>query len=63
MNNIPIVFLGGAAGKLKRTGYIVDAGAQPHQRLGATVLNIMGVPATGFGGNPNCGIINGLQLA
>jgi len=63
MNNIPIVFLGGAAGKLKRTGTIVDAGAQPHQRLGATILNIMGVPAKGFGGYPNCGVINGLQLA
>jgi hypothetical protein len=63
MNNIPIVLLGGAAGRLNRTGYVVDAGAQPHHRLGATVLNVMGVPATGFGGLPNCGMIKGLDLA
>jgi hypothetical protein len=62
MNNIPIVLLGGAAGRLKRTGYVVDAGPQPHQRLGATVLNIMGVAATGFGGLPTCGLISGLEL-
>jgi hypothetical protein len=63
MNNIPIVLIGGAAGKLPRTGYVVDAGAQPHHRLGTTVLNIMGVPATGFGGLPSCGMIKGLDLA
>jgi hypothetical protein len=62
MNNIPIVLLGGAAGRLKRTGYLVDAGPQPHQRLGATILNIMGVPAQGFGGLPACGNIAGLDL-
>jgi hypothetical protein len=62
-NSIPIVLLGGAAGKLKKTGYVVDAGAQPHHRLGTTVLNIMGVPAKGFGGLPSCGMINGLELA
>ncbi len=62
MNNIPIVFLGGAAGRLKRTGYVVDAGAQAHQRLGATLLNIMGIPAAGFGGSPTCGLISGLDL-
>jgi hypothetical protein len=63
MKNMPIVLLGGAAGRLARTGYIVDAGAQPHQRLGATILNIMGVPAQGFGGLPTCGVIQGLELA
>jgi hypothetical protein len=63
MNGIPIVLLGGAAGKLRKTGYVVDSGAQPHQRLGATVLDIMGVPATGFGGFPDCGLISGLELA
>jgi hypothetical protein len=62
MKDMPIVYLGGARGRLKRTGYVVDAGAQPHQRLGATVLNIMGVPATGFGGLPDCGLIQGLDL-
>jgi hypothetical protein len=63
MKNMPIVLLGGAAGRLARTGYVVDAGAQPHQRLGATILNIMGVPAQGFGGLPTCGVIQGLELA
>jgi hypothetical protein len=63
LNNIPVVFLGGAAGRLKRTGYVVDAGAQPHQRLGTTILNIMGVPAAGFGGSPTCGMLTGVDLA
>jgi hypothetical protein len=61
-NNIPIVLIGGAGGRLKRTGYLVDAGAQPHQRLGTSILNIMGVAATGFGGSPNCGPISGLDV-
>jgi hypothetical protein len=60
--NIPVALLGGAAGRLKRTGYLVDAGPQPHQCLGATILNIMGVAATGFGGMPSCGLIGGLDL-
>jgi uncharacterized protein DUF1552 len=60
--NIPIILLGNGSGRLKRTGYVVDSGAQPHQRLGATILNIMGVAATGFGGLPNCGLISGLDL-
>jgi hypothetical protein len=62
MNGLPVVLLGSAAGKLARTGYVVSAGAQPHQRLGATVLNIMGVPAAGFGGLPMCGRLQGLDL-
>ena len=61
--NHPTVLVGGAAGKLKKTGYFVDAGAQPHQRLGCTIENIMGVPATGFGGAPACGTLQGLSLA
>ncbi len=60
--NIPIVFIGGANGRHKRTGYLVDAGAQQHHRLGTTILNIMGVAATGFGGMPNAGMISGLDL-
>jgi hypothetical protein len=63
MKNLPIVLLGGAGGRLKRTGYVVDAGAQPHQRLGATVLNVMGVAAQGFGGLPDCGVLQGLELS
>jgi hypothetical protein len=60
--NIPIVLLGSAGGRLKRTGYVVDAGAQQHHRLGTSILNIMGVAATGFGGYPNCGSISGLDV-
>jgi len=63
MNCIPIVLLGGAAGRLTKTGYIVDAGAQPHHRLGTSILNIMGVPATGFGQQPMCGPISGLAVS
>jgi hypothetical protein len=60
--NIPIALLGGAGGRLKRTGYLVDAGPQEHQRLGATLLDVMGVAAMGFGGLPDCGSISGLEL-
>lgn len=62
MENLPLALLGKAGGRLKKTGYIVDAGAQPHHRLGATVLNIMGNPVAGFGNLPNCGMLNGLEL-
>jgi hypothetical protein len=62
MKDIPVALIGGAAGRLKRTGYLVDAGAQPHQRLGTTLLNIMGVSAQGFGGLPSCGLLQGLDL-
>jgi hypothetical protein len=63
MKGIPIALLGGAAGRLKRTGYVVDTGvAQPHHRLGTTILNIMGVAAKGFGGVPDCGMVEGLDL-
>jgi hypothetical protein len=62
MKGLPIALLGSAAGRLTKTGYVVDAGAQPHQRLGTTLLNIMGVQAQGFGGLPTCGLIQGLDL-
>jgi hypothetical protein len=61
-SDIPVVLLGGAGGRLERTGYLVDAGPQEHQRLGTTILNIMGVEATGFGGLPDCGLLSGLAL-
>ncbi|MES1204648.1 MAG: DUF1552 domain-containing protein [Pseudomonadota bacterium] len=62
-NGYPIAFVGGAAGKLKRTGYMVDSGTQIHQRLGCTIQNIMGMPSTGFGAEPACGNFVGLELA
>ena len=52
LNTIPIALVGGAAGKLKKTGYLVDAGAQPHQRLGVHHPKHHGRTATGFGGAP-----------
>ncbi len=63
INGIPIVLLGGAAGKLKTTGYLVNAGTQPHHRLGCTIHNIMGDPVKGFGSSPDCGVFTGLDLA
>lgn len=62
-NGYPIALVGGAAGKLKRTGYMVDTGTQVHQRLGCTIQNIMGLPSTGFGAEPSCGNFAGLDLA
>jgi hypothetical protein len=62
-NGIPLVFIGGAAGRLKRTGYMVDSGTQVHQRLGCTLHHIMGDPVAGFGSVPNCGPFQGLELA
>jgi hypothetical protein len=59
----PIVFIGGAAGKLTKTGYMVDVGTQVHQRLGCTIENIMGIPSTGFGWVTNSGPFLGLGLA
>jgi hypothetical protein len=60
--DIPIVLLGKAAGRLTRTGLLVDAGAQDYHRLGTSLLNIMGVPATGFGEVAECGGIQGLSV-
>ncbi len=62
-NGYPIVFLGGAAGKLKKTGYMVDVGTQIHQRLGCTIQNVMGLPSAGFGAEPACGNFLGLDIA
>jgi len=63
MNGMPVMFVGGAAGRWTKTEYVVNAGPQPHQRLGATLMNIMGAPVPGFGGFPTCGTLQGLDLA
>ena len=63
INGYPIAFIGGAAGKLSKTGYMVNAGTQIHQRLGCTISNIMGDPVTGFGWVPNSGPFVGLGLS
>lgn len=62
-DGIPLAFVGGAAGRLKRTGYMVDVGSQVHQRLGCTIQNLMGMPSEGFGWVNNCGPFAGLELA
>jgi hypothetical protein len=62
-NGIPLVFIGGAAGKLKRTGYVASSGTQVHQRLGCTIHHIMGDPVPGFGAVKDCGPFQGLELA
>ncbi|MDX2023764.1 MAG: DUF1552 domain-containing protein [Deltaproteobacteria bacterium] len=62
MSDIPVVMLGGARGRMKTRGQLIDAGPQPHHRLGCTLLNIMGVRAAGFGGLAMCGPLQGVQI-
>jgi hypothetical protein len=62
-DGIPLAFIGGAAGRLKRTGYMVDVGSQVHQRLGCTIQNVMGLPSEGFGWVSDSGPFAGLELA
>jgi len=57
--NIPVVFLGRAGGRIRRSG-VVDAGSQTHYQLGTSVLNLMGVAAPGFGDQPACGPLLGI---
>jgi hypothetical protein len=58
--NVPIVLIGGAGGALARGGRVIDAGRQPFNRLGCTILNLMGQSSAGFGDVPDCGIFQGL---
>jgi uncharacterized protein DUF1552 len=58
--NVPIVFIGGAGGALPPGGRLIDVGRQPFNRVGCTVLNLMGIRAEGFGDLPDCGQIQGL---
>jgi len=62
LDDIPVVLLGKAGGRLKRTGYLVDQGPQDYHRLGTPLLNVMGVPALGFGEAPDCGTIAGVEI-
>jgi hypothetical protein len=59
--NIPIVLIGKAGGALPVGGRIIDAGAQIFNRLGCTILNVMGLPVAGFGDVPDCGVFQGLM--
>jgi hypothetical protein len=60
--NIPLVFIGSAGGRLKKTGVLVDQGPQDYHRAGATVLNLMGYPSSGFGEARDCGTLAGVAL-
>jgi hypothetical protein len=59
----PIVFIGGANGRLTKTGYTVATTSTVHQTLGCTIENIMGMESAGFGSQPACGTIPGLAIA
>jgi hypothetical protein len=59
MDNLPLVFLGRAGGKLTRSG-VIDKGVQTHYQLCTSVLNLMGVDAAGFGDDPASGPLRGL---
>ncbi len=58
--NVPIVLIGKAGGALPKGGRVIDAGRQPFNRLGCTILRAMGQPAAGFGDVPDCGVFHGL---
>ena len=60
LSNLPVVLVGGPLADSKSRGKLVDAGVQPFQRLGCTILRSMGMQAAGFGDEPACGPIAGL---
>ena len=61
-DDIPVTLIGGAAGRLKPAGGVVDAGPQTYHRLGCTMLDLMGAPSPGFGEEAACGVLQGLTL-
>ena len=58
--NVPVVLIGGVGGAIPRGGRVIDAGRQPFNRLGCTILNLMGQSSAGFGDVPDCGTFQGL---
>ena len=62
MADIPLVLMGKAAGRIRNPGRLIDAGPQDYRRLGCSLLNVMGVPSTGFGEAPMCGPVAGLEI-
>jgi hypothetical protein len=59
-SNVPVVLIGRAGGAISKGGRVVDAGPQVFNRLGCTILNVMGKAVAGFGDVPNCGPFQGL---
>jgi hypothetical protein len=60
LDNLPLVLLGRAGGRLTRRG-ILNEGLQSHYQLNTSVLRLMGVEAAGYGDQPNCGGLRGLS--
>jgi hypothetical protein len=58
--NVPIVLLGLVGRGLPAGGRVIDAGTQPFNRLGCTILNLFGHTTPGFGDLPDCGVFQGL---
>jgi hypothetical protein len=58
--NVPIVLVGKAGGVIPNGGRIISAGRQVFNRVGCTVLNVMGTAVAGFGDDPACGVLQGL---
>ncbi|MFZ5896080.1 MAG: DUF1552 domain-containing protein [Myxococcota bacterium] len=59
MDNLPMVLLGRARGKLQKAG-LLDVGKNSHHQLNTSVLRLMGVSADGYGDRPTCGGVDGL---
>ncbi|HXI55207.1 MAG TPA: transcriptional initiation protein Tat, partial [Polyangia bacterium] len=58
--NVPIVLLGMVGAGIPAGGRVIDTGEQVFNRLGCTILNLMGDPRPGFGDEPTCGPFQGL---
>jgi hypothetical protein len=57
---VPIVLIGGAGGAIPTGGRVIDVGRQVFNRLGCTVLNVMGMSVPGFGDVSDCDVFQGL---
>jgi hypothetical protein len=60
LTKVPIVLIGGAGGAIPVGGRVIDVGRQVFNRLGCTILNLMGSSVPGFGDVPDCGVLQGL---
>jgi len=58
--NVPVALLGLTGQGLPAGGRVIDRGPQPFNRLGCTILNLMGHPCQGFGDIPDCGMFAGI---
>ncbi len=61
LENIPVVLIGRAGGRLKNPGRVIDQGPQSNHRVATSVMNLCGVEAAGFGNQPTCGGFRGLE--